>query len=144
MAPEHIHGLPEKGSDIYAVGVILYEMFCGPRPVEDADGFTIINQHIAYDPPDILRLNPTLPPALATVIMRAIRRNPAKRYASMQDLLNDLSNLDQVTPEDYVPDRPLFGGPYRQALQVSLIILLIMVAIIVFGFLAQYLHHPAA
>ena len=144
MPPERLRG--EEGderSDIYAVGVILYEMSCGHTPFEDADGFTIINQQIAYDPPDILRLNPTLAPALATVIMRAIRRNPAKRYASMQDLLNDLSHLDQVTPEDYVPDRPLFGGRYRQALQVSLIILVIIVAIIAFGFLAQLLHHPA-
>lgn len=144
MSPERLEGaIGDERSDIYAIGVMLYEMFCGHTPFEDADGFTIIEKQIAFDPPDIRKLNSTLSPALATIIMRAIRRAPAKRYASMQNLLDDLSNLDQVTPEDYVPDRPLFGGRYRQALQASLIILIIIVAIVAFGFLAQVFHHPA-
>ncbi len=144
MPPERLRG--EEGderSDIYALGVMLYETQCGHTPFEDVDGFTIIEKQIAYDPPDILRLNPTVSPSLATVIMRAIRRNPDKRYASMQNLLDDLSHLDKVTPEDYIPDRPLFGGRYRQALQISVIILLIVVTIIAFGFLAQFFHHLA-
>jgi serine/threonine-protein kinase len=145
MSPERLRGAEgDERSDIYAVGVMLYEMVCGHTPFEDADGFTMINRQIAYDPPDILRLKPTLSPALATVIMRATRRNPDMRYASMQNLLDDLSNLDKVTPQDYIPDRPLFGGRYRQALQVSFIILLIVAALIAFGFTIQFFHHLAS
>jgi eukaryotic-like serine/threonine-protein kinase len=142
MSPERLRG--EEGderSDIYAIGVVLYEMLCGHTLFEDADGFTITNRQIVYDPPDILQQNSTLSPALATVIMRAIRRNPEKRYASMQHLLDDLSNLDKVTPQDYIPDRPLFGGRYREVLQISFIIFLIIVAIIAFGFIVQFFHH---
>ena len=144
MPSERLQGEPgDERSDIYAIGAILYEMLCGHTPFEDADGFAVIELQMAYDPPDIRKLNATVPPALATVIMKAIRRNLAKRYATMQSLLDDLSNLEQVTPQDYIPDRPLFGGRYRQALQAALIILIIIIALIAFGFIIQLLHSLA-
>jgi eukaryotic-like serine/threonine-protein kinase len=142
MPPERLRGEPgDERSDIYAIGVTLYEMLCGHTPFEDADGFTIVNKQIAYDPLDILRLNPLVSPALTTVIMRAIRRNPERRYSTMQHLLDDLSHLDKVTPEDYIPDRPLFGGHYRQVLQISLIVFLIILGLITFGVVAQIIHN---
>jgi len=53
---------------------------------------------MAYDPPSVLSVNPDLSPALATVVMHMIRRDPQKRYAQMQDLLHDLKHLDEVIP----------------------------------------------
>ena len=123
MAPELWQG--ERGSaqsDVYAVGVVLYELLCGRTPFQAEDGFSIVNQHISYDPPSILLFNPALPASLATVVMRAIRRDPQKRYASMQALLHDLRHLDQVKPVEYHPDAPLLGGRYRQAFLIALLI----------------------
>ena len=99
MSPEQLKGeRGMAGSDIYAVGVMLYEMLCGHTPFEGENIFAIMNQHVSQDPPSILLENPQLSPALATVVMRAIRRDQEKRYKSMSDFLHDLRNLEEVKP----------------------------------------------
>jgi serine/threonine-protein kinase len=142
MAPERL--LSESGdvrSDIYGVGVVLYELLCGRTPFEEEDGFALITTHISHDPPCILQFNPILSPALVTVVMRAIRRDPEKRYTCMQDLLYDLQHLDSVTVVDYIADPPRIGGRYRQAIRIALIVLIVCLCIVAFGVLAQYAHH---
>jgi eukaryotic-like serine/threonine-protein kinase len=144
MAPELLWG--KQGSvqtDIYAVGMTLYELCCGRTPFEEKDGFAFVTRHISHDPPGILAFNPTLSPALVTVIMRCIRRDPARRYISMQDLVYDLSHLDEVTPETYIPAPTRIGGRYRQVIRTALIILCVCAAIIACGVLAQYAHSLA-
>ncbi len=144
MSPEQLRG--ERGSaasDIYAVGVILYEMLCGRPPFEGDNIFAVMNQHIAQDPPSILEFNPQISPALATVVMRAIRRDPEKRYQSMRDMQHDLANLDEVITTRYEPDAPVASGNRRLAIQATLIILAIFIIAAAIGFLAQFLHHAA-
>jgi serine/threonine protein kinase len=142
MAPELLWGEPGSvQSDIYAVGVVLYELFCGRTPFEERDGFELVTRHISHDPPGILERNPTLSPALATVAMRAVRRDPGKRYVSMRDLLHDLGHLDEVTAVNYIPDPPKIGGRYRQVIRIALIVLVVCLAIIAFGMFAQFAHH---
>jgi eukaryotic-like serine/threonine-protein kinase len=141
-APERWRG--EAGSvqsDIYSVGVLLYELLCGRTPFQETDGFAIVSQHSSHDPPDILQFTPTLPASLATIVMHAIRRNPKKRYASIQELLNDLCHLDKVMPVGYLPDPPLLGGRYLQALLISLLVFVVCLGLIAFGMLAQFAHH---
>src|SRR5258708_14717379 len=105
MSPEQLKGeRGAAGSDISAVGVMLYEMLCGHTPFEGENIFAIMNQHVSQDPPSILLANPRLSPALATVVMRAIRRDPEKRYQSMRGMLYDLQLLDQITPVPYIPE----------------------------------------
>ena len=105
--------------------------------------------HLKATPFDLILLDICLPDqtgwevlrtALAMVVMRAIRRDPARRYARMRDMLNDLQCLDTVTPVDYVPDRPKLGGRYRQAIRIALIVLAVRLLIIAFGFFAQVMH----
>ena len=142
MSPEQLKG--ERGmasSDIYAVGVILYEMLCGHTPFEGENIFAIMNQHVSQDPPSILLMNPQLSPALATVVMRAIRRDPDKRYKSVSNLLHDLRNLEEVKPVPYEPDAPRLNQSRRTAIMATLIIIAIFLLIGVLGFLAQFAHH---
>jgi serine/threonine-protein kinase len=142
MAPEQLKG--ERGtasSDIYAVGAMLYEMLCGHPPFEGENIFAVMNQHVSQDPPSILKCNPAISPALATVVMHAIRRDPEKRYKSMQDMLRDLRNLDTVKPIPYEPDTPQAGLLRRQVMVATLITIAISLGIIAFGFLVQFLHH---
>jgi eukaryotic-like serine/threonine-protein kinase len=129
MAPERLRGRDgDAQADIYAVGVVLYELLCGRTPFEEHDGFPLVTRHISHDPPGLLGRNPSISPTLATLVMRAIRRDPDRRYARMRDFLDDLQCLDTVTPVDYVPDRPKLGGRYRQAISIA------------FGFFAQVMH----
>lgn len=141
MSPEQLRG--ERGlasSDIYAVGVILYEMLCGRTPFEGENVFAIMNQHVSQDPPSILTYQPHLSPALVTVVMRAVRRDPEKRYKTMHSLLTDLRNLEDVKPVPYQPDTPLINRTGRTIITVTLIVIAICLVIIAFGFLAQSLH----
>lgn len=141
MSPEQLRGeRGVAGSDIYAVGMMLYEMLCGHTPFEGENVFAIMNQHVSEDPPSIVHFNATVSPALATVVMRAIRRDPGKRYASVGEMAHDLLNLDEVVPVPYHPDRSQGGGRYRQAMYVALIIIAICLVIIAFGVLAQVAH----
>lgn len=142
MSPEQLRG--ERGtaiSDIYAVGVMLYEMLCGHTPFEGENVFAVMNQHISQDPPSLLHCNPSVDPAIATVVMHAIRRDPEKRYKHMRDMLHDLQNLPKVVPVAYQPDAPHLNNAWRQALIAAIIILIILVSVIAFGFFIQYLHH---
>jgi eukaryotic-like serine/threonine-protein kinase len=142
MAPEQLRG--QRGtasSDIYAIGIILYEMLCGHTPFEGENVFAIINQHVSQDPPSILKCNPHLSPALATVVMRAIRRDPEKRYKHMKDMLYDLQHLDEVAPVPYSPETAKFTTRYRQAILLTLVISALCLTIIAFGILAQFAHH---
>ncbi len=144
MAPERLVG--QKGSvrsDVYAVGVVLYEMLCGRTPFQETDGFAIVSIHSSHEPPTILSINPTLSPALATVVMRAIRRDPPRRYASIQDLQCDFAHIDKVNVVSYVPDPPLIGGRYRQAISLTGLIFLLCYGLIAFGVFAQYIHQLA-
>lgn len=142
MAPELWSGTPGSvQSDMYAVGVVFYELLCGRTPFEEHDGFALVTRQIAHDPPGILEFHPALAPVLATVVMRAVRRDPGKRYASMRDLLHDLGHLDEVTAVNYIPDPPKIGGRYRQVMRIALIVLIVCLALIAFGMFAQFAHH---
>ena len=141
MSPEQLKG--ERGTascDIYAAGVMLYEMLCGHTPFEGENIFAIMNQHVSQDPPSILLANPRLSPALATVVMQAVRRDRDKRYTSMSDLLHDLRHLEEVKPVPYEPEAPRLNRSGRTAITAALVIVAICLLITALGFLAQFVH----
>ena len=144
MAPEQLRG--ERGtasSDIYAVGAVFFEMLTGRPPFVGENVFAVMNQHVSQDPPSILQFNPSLSPALATVVMRTIRRDPDKRYKSIDELLYDLHHLNEVLPVQYKPDTPQAPVMRQRVILVTLLIISICLAIIAIGFLLQYAHHVA-
>jgi serine/threonine protein kinase len=97
MAPEQIRGDPvTSATDIYAVGILLFELLTGSRPfpvnnakldnTRTTTAERISMEHLYQPPPDPCLLNPELPRALADVILKALEKDPAKRFSSAQEL----------------------------------------------------------
>ncbi|MEL7059096.1 MAG: protein kinase [Acidobacteriota bacterium] len=95
LAPEQLEGLePDERADIYACGVVLYEIFTGRLPLP-ADGtlMQIVQRKMNEDPVPPSDQWPEIPPPLEALIMRCLARQPADRYASVDALLQDLEAL---------------------------------------------------
>jgi serine/threonine protein kinase len=102
MAPEQVQG--DRGdarTDVYAVGVMLYEMLTGEVPYQGDSPLAVMSQRVTTDAPLLRTRRPDLPPSLEAVVWRALRRDPSERYASMADLRHDLEHLDQVSIPEY-------------------------------------------
>src|SRR5262249_24057142 len=82
-------------TDIYSVGVILYELACGRVPFKADSAVQVLSAHITQQPDPPSRAAPArgIPPALDDVILKAMAKEPAQRYASMNELVAALQEL---------------------------------------------------
>jgi serine/threonine-protein kinase len=87
MAPEQASGADiGPATDVYAAGVMLYEMLSGRLPYSEEGGaLAIVLRHLNEDPTPLSDVAPSVPPALAEAVMRALARDPADRYASAEE-----------------------------------------------------------
>jgi serine/threonine-protein kinase len=94
MSPEQARGVSlDQRSDIYSVGVVFYELFCGALPFEADSALGVVLKHIQEAPPVPENKNPEIDPRLSKIIMRAMAKNPEERYQSIEDLHQDLSEV---------------------------------------------------
>jgi serine/threonine-protein kinase len=141
MAPEQVQG--DRGdarTDVYALGVMLYEMLTGDVPYHGDSPLAVMSQHVTTDAPLLRRKRPELPAALEAVVWRALRRDPAQRYASMAEFRDDLSHLDQVAIPHYPSSAE--GGPRigREHLVQAMVVIGVLLLLAAIGVIAQLAH----
>jgi hypothetical protein len=91
MAPEQAQGLPlNPTADIYASGVILFEMLTGRLPFNDIDPQTVMKKHISEPPPNPRKINPSIPVDVEAIVLKALSKDPADRYQTAQEMRNEL------------------------------------------------------
>ena len=112
MSPEQVQGdRGDQRSDIYAWGVLMYELLTGRVPFEGDNWMAVMAGHLRGTPKRIRALRPDCPPALEAVVLHAMRRYPENRYQSADELLADLDRLDELDPTafDLSPEPPMGG-----------------------------------
>lgn len=94
MAPEQVRGddVGARG-DLFALGVILYEMLCGRRPFKGTSTFETLHAILTTDPPDLLSEHPHVPAPVAQIVTRLLKKTPDARFQSAADLAWALEQL---------------------------------------------------
>ncbi len=89
MAPEQFRGKPELRSDLYALGVILYQLLTNQRPFTGNAPEAVMMKHLLEAPPPLHVVSPQAPAMLEPVIQKALEKKPENRYATAEALLTD-------------------------------------------------------
>lgn len=99
MSPEQAVGHPvDSQSDIYSMGVILFEGVLGQTPFVGDSLYDLLRQHVQTQPPTPRLLRPDIPPELEATILRALAKEPGARQQSVQALAGELSSISRQLP----------------------------------------------
>jgi serine/threonine protein kinase len=142
ISPEQVKGKRgDARSDIYALGVMLYEMLTGKVPFQGPNPFAIMNDRLLNNPIPPRELNPEISPELQEIIYRAIEREPKNRYASAREFARDLEHPEKVGVEDRpeLRDWQQRRSPWFR--RILFYLMLVMIPVVVFGLLLYVSRH---
>ena len=118
MSPEQVQAGPvDNRSDLYSVGIVLYEMVTGLKPITGGSSWAIMNGHINQIPRAPAALNSSIPPALSLATLKALEKNPAFRYQTASEFADVLravrTRFAATSTEDRLFDHETIALPHQ-------------------------------
>ena len=142
ISPEQVKGKRgDARADLYALGVMLYEMLTGKVPWTGSSPFLIMNDRLLNNPVPPREIDPEISPQLQEIIYRALERDPRQRYGNAHELILDLEHPDQVgvADRDELRDWKRRRSPWPR--KIAFYVLLALIPIIIFGLLLLVAKH---
>lgn len=127
MAPEQIQGKRgDQRADIYALGIIMYEMLSGRTPWSGDNPLAVMSQQLNTTPAALHRLIPSVPPPLEAIVRKMVRKDPRERYQNVAELRSELTHWEDLDLKCFIfPDeQPLSAArqvPFRMWVLVALV-----------------------
>ncbi len=111
MSPEQAEGKPvDPHSDVFTLGIILYEMSTGERPFKGDTAVSVLSSILKDNPPPVTQINATLPRDLARIVNRCLMKDPARRFQSALGLATELATLKQESDSGELQSVTAGGG----------------------------------
>jgi eukaryotic-like serine/threonine-protein kinase len=121
MAPEQVRGdAVDHRADIFAFGVVLFEMLAGKRPFEGATGAETMTAILREDPPPVTSVRDTVPASLERVVDHCLEKQPENRFQSARDLAFALGGTSSASGRALAPDRTSTASARRSARIIAL------------------------
>jgi serine/threonine protein kinase len=104
MSPEQVMGeRVDHRSDIYSVGVTLYQLLTGRAPIDGSSEFAIASGHLKETPPDPATINPNIPSKLSAIVMKSMAKSPDDRFQTADQFLEELGSLGTDETRTFLP-----------------------------------------